>query len=328
MSTIIRILPQICLNTSRNLKFHLIKPSAVSRGYKRYVRPTMREFYKRRIAAGPEPDRPRSAWVNWNYKAEVYAFGARLQENFTQENLQVAFTHQSYIDAENDKRSELELDGIEVALNLQNNDDLAVDGYDTASTYIKAYIKHTFPRLPNEGVDAIHNYILSENMLAYVSSHIGTNDIILSSEYPLTSATLAKTLMAVVGALAKDQGKERAKLFVQDFIITQLKGKELSDLWDVVNPMGLLRNVLESQGREEPEPRLLWETGSETVVAAYVVGIYSNKQLIGQSPGETLTIAEEMAARDALRKLFGLMDNDAPLKFGEEGHKLDLDMQC
>ena len=28
--------------------------------------------------------------------------------------------------------------------------------------------------------------------------------------------------------------------------------------------------------------RLLWETGSETVVAAYMVGIYCNKQLIGK----------------------------------------------
>ena len=32
--------------------------------------------------------------------------------------------------------------------------------------------------------------------------------------------------------------------------------------------------------------------------------MYCNKQIIGQSYGETLEIAEEMAARDALRNIF------------------------
>ena len=42
------------------------------------------------------------------------------------------------------------------------------------------------------------------------------------------------------------------------------------------------------------------------------------------APGETVTIAEEMAARDALRRLFKITESRAPLPFGQVGHKLQL----
>jgi len=42
------------------------------------------------------------------------------------------------------------------------------------------------------------------------------------------------------------------------------------------------------------------------------------------APGETVTIAEEMAARDALRRLFRITESRASLPFGQVGHKLQL----
>ena len=61
-------------------------------------------------------------------------------------------------------------------------------------------------------------------------------------------------------------------------------------------------------------PRLLWQSGPSSILASYRVGLYLDRwlpagavgdpvvrELIGESPGETVQIAEEMAARDALR---------------------------
>ena len=80
-----------------------------------------------------------------------------------------------------------------------------------------------------------------------------------------------------------------------------------------------LMTTLESMGRSAPESRLLWENAPGSILASYTVGIYVdrlennpiwgnglsrptlNRELIGESPGETLELAEEMAARDALR---------------------------
>ena len=62
------------------------------------------------------------------------------------------------------------------------------------------------------------------------------------------------------------------------------------------------------------------------------MGVYCNKQIIGQSYGETLEIAEEMAARDALRNIFQTAEYSSPKPFGQDvtkestdGHHVNLD---
>ncbi|CAF1407184.1 unnamed protein product [Adineta steineri] len=79
--------------------------------------------------------------------------------------------------------------------------------------------------------------------------------------------------------------------------------------------MGLLTKVLEENGQQAPESRLIWATGVSSVLSTYVVGIYSNKEFLGKSAGATISIAEEMAARDALRRLFETDEQRAPIPF-------------
>ncbi|ESO10356.1 hypothetical protein HELRODRAFT_104858 [Helobdella robusta] len=152
-------------------------------------------------------------------------------------------------------------------------------------------------------------------MLSHIASNLGVKDLILSDDYPPPNLTLCKTFKAVVGALYLDQGYDRCSKFVRDFIAVQLVGKRVDDVWVVTNPMGLLVKELQKLGLKEPESRLIWSSGSNTVLSNYVVGIYSDKKLLGKAPGETLTTAEEMAARDALRNLYQIQDKRTPLKF-------------
>jgi large subunit ribosomal protein L44 len=312
----------------RQLSNRVCTPSDVRlvscHGYKRHTSIVHKELYKRRMAAGPEPERPRSAWANWNYDAEIYAFGKRLHENFEDSIIRTAFVHESYLEEEKKKQQELGIEEDETPSQSFDNSELIASGVTITSNYIEAYLKHVFPKLPEFCVQDIHDYLMSEDILAYVSTHIGTKDLVLCSEFPPSKQTLAHTLIGIVGALAKSQNQARAEIFVQDFILTQLHGKELMHLLNITNPMGLLADILQKEKLGEPEARLLWQTGSETVMAAYVVGVYSDKELIGESAGETLQIAEEMAARDALRKYFGLTDNRAGLKFGKDGHQLNI----
>ncbi|KAL1427808.1 hypothetical protein MTO96_003148 [Rhipicephalus appendiculatus] len=77
-------------------------------------------------------------------------------------------------------------------------------------------------------------------------------------------------------------------------------------------PHERLAAVLQNSGRAPAEARLLWESGRNTLEATFCVGLYSDKQFLGCSAGETLTVAKEMAARDALRRFFGLsLDRNA-----------------
>lgn len=77
------------------------------------------------------------------------------------------------------------------------------------------------------------------------------------------------------------QGIERGHKFVQDFVLTQLVGKDINDFLGITSPMSLLQDLLKAQGREPAEARLLFQGGSQTVVSVYNVGVYSNKELLG-----------------------------------------------
>ena len=55
--------------------------------------------------------------------------------------------------------------------------------------------------------------------------------------------------------------------------------------------------------------------------AAFIVGIYLNENFLAKGSGETIEIAEEMAARDALRRIYGTGEETAPLPYGERARK-------
>lgn len=58
---------------------------------------------KRRDKLGPEAPSPRSSFLEWNYEAELYAFGKRLGENFDRQILKQALVHRSYSNLKKDE---------------------------------------------------------------------------------------------------------------------------------------------------------------------------------------------------------------------------------
>ncbi|XP_037024088.1 39S ribosomal protein L44, mitochondrial-like [Bradysia coprophila] len=91
------------------------------------------------------------------------------------------------------------------------------------------------------GVRAVRDYLLSDEVLANVSRHIGTKDLILTAEFPPDKSTLANTFKAVVGALNKSSGNEKSFEFVRDFLFTQLNQKDIESMWDIERPIELLQ---------------------------------------------------------------------------------------
>ena len=65
----------------------------------------------------------------------------------------------------------------------------------------------------------------------------------------------------------------------------------------------------------------MWSTGATHPTGAFIVGMYIDEKFLSKGSGETVDIAEEMATRDALRRLFGTAEDSAPLPFGEKARK-------
>ncbi|XP_046386184.1 39S ribosomal protein L44, mitochondrial isoform X2 [Ischnura elegans] len=273
------------LFNSNGLKGSLVNLAA-QRGIKRWVAPTRMEMRKRKEKMGPQPISRRSAFVEWNYAAEIYAFGKRLSEDFEEDLLKQALTHKSYLDVEIERQKEV---GIEDGhLTLKDNTGLIEEGEKFMTYYIKGYLRIMLPQFPEEGICAVHDYLMTNEVLAHVSSHIGTKDILLCAEYPPSEKTLANTIKAIVGALLKgEENKEEAQStaggLVHDLVITQLAGRDLNELWVGLggNAIATLAAILHRDGRGPPEPRLLYEAGPSTILASYAVGIYSDKELVG-----------------------------------------------
>ncbi|KAM8953201.1 large ribosomal subunit protein mL44 [Pelodytes ibericus] len=302
------------LLTVRSLAVSSLRFTPV-RGKKRWLRAYLFALERRRKIEEPPKPVPRSLQPNFDYHAEIVAFSQRLNETFSLELLKTAFVNSSYLIQEQTRRLELGLDKDSAALSLQDNQKLFECGSDFSALHLHNSMKQAFPNLPAAGITAVVEYLTSQEVLCHVARNLAVEDLTLSSECPVTPITLQRTFYAVVGALLQSSGPERAGLFVRDFLISQLTGKDLFDFWTVTDPMALLVEELSKRNIPLPEPRLTRQSGASTVLPVYFVGLYCNKQLIAEGPGDSLSAAEEEAARVALRKMFGFTENRRPWEY-------------
>ncbi|TRY96745.1 hypothetical protein DNTS_009609 [Danionella cerebrum] len=270
---------------------------------KRWEKAYLRSMLKKLKMEGPPPPQRRSEQPNFDYHSEVEAFSVRLQENFSLELLKTAFVNVCYLQSEEEQGRALAVNSDAVPLKLKDNTELQAHGQQCASGFLNDWCKVNFPSLPEEGVAAIVGHLLGLKVMCHVAQNLGIEDLVRSAEFPVPEEIMQGTLFAVIGALEQSSGPVRVRLFLRDFLVTQLIGKDLFDMWKVLDPMGLLVKELSSKGVALPEPRLIWSAGASTVLPLYFVGLYS------------LLAAEEEAARVALRKLYGFTENRRPCDF-------------
>ncbi|XP_046663674.1 39S ribosomal protein L44, mitochondrial [Homalodisca vitripennis] len=285
----------------------------LNRGIKRYVRAVKTEMKRRKDKMDPQPPHPRNTYAEWNYNSELFAFGKRLGEDFNKEFLQQAFVERSYIISEEEKQKKVGIE--EPQILLKDNREYAEKGEYIIAEYSKRYLRTVYPRFPEEGICSVSDYLLSDDVLADISIHIGTSDLILTPDYPPSDKTLANVLKAVVYALSLSSGEDKASIFVRDFIITYLSGKDINELWSIKNPESVLASILEREGKSSVEPRLTGEAGKNTILSAFQVGLYCNKELVGMGFGESIPVAKEVAAMDALKRLFHTTERAKPIPF-------------
>ncbi|XP_062242615.1 39S ribosomal protein L44, mitochondrial [Platichthys flesus] len=301
-----------CQRVCRNVSLTQVREK------KRWMKAYTYLMAKKLKLEGPPPPKPRSHQPLWDYHAEVQAFSTRLRENFSQELLKTAFVNPCYLQAEQERRRGLGVDSETIALVLRDNIQLSAKGVSFTQSLLTDWCRASFPSLPSEGVESIVGHLTSSTVVTYVARNLGVEELTMSAEFPVPDDVLHSTFMAVIGALQESSGAERAGFFLRDFMVTQLIGKDLFDMWKVVDPMGLLVEELTKRNVALPEPRLIRSAGASTVLPLYFVGLYSDKKLLAQGPGETLASAEEEAARVALRKLYGYSENRRPFDFSPQ----------
>nr|SVE81592.1 EOG090X0DYO [Daphnia magna] len=284
-----------------------------------WVAPTLRELKRRKVIEDDLNGGPkifhRSTFLEWNYDAEIFAFSNRLGEKFNDLSLRAALTHKSYIERETARLSDI---GVESNLQFQDNEALSQKGGELLSKFTNGYLRAVFTQVPEELIRAMHDFLTSNPTLETVARHIGLGDLMLCADFPCKTETYVKSFKAIVAALAESSGEERARIFVQDLVVTQLYGQDVNELWNPVDPVGNLTAILKREGKAEPEFRLIRQAGSNSILGVYYVGLYSDKNFISEGAGESLEVAKEMAAREALKKFFRTEDSMRALPFGRQ----------
>ncbi len=85
-------------------------------------------------------------------------------------------------------------------------------------------------------------------------------------------------------------------------------------MWEIEKPIATLQEFCKINKFAEPEPRLLSDAGKNTILAAYHVGIYSDRKLLATGFGENVNTAIEVAAINCLKKLYDI-ENPRPYNF-------------
>uniref|UniRef100_A0A0K0DPW9 YcaO domain-containing protein n=1 Tax=Angiostrongylus cantonensis TaxID=6313 RepID=A0A0K0DPW9_ANGCA len=122
-----------------------------------------------------------------------------------------------------------------------------------------------------------------------------------TGEHPPSPSSIASTFCALLAAL----GGKHTKALAIDMVIPQIIDIDFADVYPLRQPLAVLTDLLVGQGAKEIEPRILRSAGTVSAQPVYVVGIYKDKsELVGQSAGETLEVAVDMAAREGLLRLW------------------------
>lgn len=152
---------------------------------------------------------------NWDYHAEIQAFGPRLQETFSLDLLKTAFVNSCYIKSEEAKRQKLGIEKEAVLLNLKDNQELSEQGTSFSQTCLTQLFADAFPDLPTEGVKSLVDYLTGEEVVCHVARNLAVEQLTLSADFPVPPAVLRQTFFAVIGALLRSRGPERTALFIR-----------------------------------------------------------------------------------------------------------------
>ncbi|KAL1502458.1 hypothetical protein ABEB36_007596 [Hypothenemus hampei] len=270
-----------------------------SRNFHRWVSPTLRELSRRRKIVGPDPEKPRSTYLEWNYDVEIHCFGKRVGENFDEKVLREAFIQREWANLQEFKGKAED----ESFIPPQHNYELVQEGFKLIKDHIQDIYSKTYTI---DIVNAVCDYLTTDEMLAHVAKYLGVKDLIKSVEFPPSTKTLADTFKAIVGALSYSADPERVKLFVNDFVVCQMNGKDVYDIWTPDNPYDYLLKLLQEKGITNVEPRLCNQSATNTILANYQVGLYNSedKSCLGLGWGENIQIAKNSAALDAIQRIY------------------------
>jgi ribonuclease-3 len=215
---------------------------------------------------------------------------ARLGVTFNRpELLREAFVHRSYL---NENLSE----------GLESNERLEFFGDAVLSYVVAERLFLDCPTCDEGALTEWRGYLVKRDSLARFAVGLGLGDFLLlgrgeeAAGGRLRAANLASLFEAVVGAIAIDNGLERARDFIFDAIGDEI---DLRGRPTPIDPKSRLQEVVQARYQRAPGYKTVHEEGPEhRKVFTVEVSVHGN--VLGSGTGLSKQEAEREAARQAL----------------------------
>ena len=223
-----------------------------------------------------------------NYKKLGKKIGVKVSEDL----LDVAFTHRSYV---NEHRDE----GVEHNERLEFLGDAVLELIAT---------KHLFERCPDkdEGVmTSFRSALVKGKQLAEIAKEIELGQYLRLSKGEEKSGgrekncILANVLEALIGAIYLDQGYDKADEFIEKFLLTKLDGIIEKDLH--IDAKSAFQESCQEKEEITPHYEVVKEEGPDHD-KKFTMGVYIKEDLIATGEGSSKQNAEEQAAKNALKE--------------------------
>lgn len=209
-----------------------------------------------------------------------------------EEILREAFTHSSYV---NEHRHE----------KLKHNERLEFLGDAVLEIVISTFLFHHYKDWPEGRLTRLRAQIVCEPSLAAFAKECGFDQYIRmgKGEENMNGrqrpALLCDLFESFIGGVYLDQGLSAAKDFIHQVIIPKIKEDAFSHATDYKT---LLQEELQKNGDISIEYLVISEKGPSHA-KEFAVEVRANGELIGQGTGSSKKVAEQDAARMALKKI-------------------------
>lgn len=206
--------------------------------------------------------------------------------------LQEAFTHSSYVNEHRQQK-------------LKHNERLEFLGDAVLEIVVSEFLFHHYAEWPEGRLTRLRAQIVCEPSLAAFAKEcsfdhhvrLGKGEENMNGRQ--RPALLCDLFEAVIGAVFLDQGLDAAKGFIHQVIIPKIKEDAFSHATDYKT---LLQEELQKNGDILIEYRILSEKGPSHA-KEFEVEVRANGSLIGNGRGNSKKVAEQDAARMALKDI-------------------------
>lgn len=226
--------------------------------------------------------------------ANIRKFQKRFNIEFSDtELLRTALKHRSYLNVTNEPRT-------------KSNERLEFLGDTVLDLVVSQFLYEKFPKKTEGELSKVKSILVRKSVLAAIASKMSLGDLVLinwgeeKTGGRSRHSILADTFEAVIGAIYLDKGLEVAREIIKTYLLNDLKKIMKTELYK--NHKSILLEYTQSSGNGMPVYKVIDETGPDHA-KSFLVEVYISNKKMGEGKGGTKKIAEQEAAKQAIRKL-------------------------